>query len=59
MSYTKEEFLSLYQQLFEGNSTPYRYCVKQQHPVEFAILPDLKCWECEHFVLNGGVCDPL
>jgi len=35
------------------------WCVKQHWPRFTLSLKGRECLRCEHFVMNGGVCDPL
>ena len=55
----KKDFMDLYNMLIDAGTNPYRYCVKRSCPINFEKIPELKCWECSEFVLEGGICDPL
>jgi len=38
---------------------PFTFCVKLGMPVLTERLRGEECVRCKHFILNGGVCDPL
>ncbi|GAI21437.1 unnamed protein product [marine sediment metagenome] len=38
---------------------PMTWCVKRQWPMWTRSLSGKECCTCEHFVANGGICDPL
>jgi len=35
------------------------WCVKRQCVMPTLAILKARCWECQEFVLNKGVCDPL
>lgn len=37
----------------------FAWCVERQAPVLTRSLQGRECCLCRHFVVNGGVCDPL
>lgn len=38
---------------------PNAWCVRQQMVIMTRDLKGRICCPCKHFVMNGGVCDPL
>jgi hypothetical protein len=38
---------------------PYSWCVKVQLAVPTGHLSPRECVTCPHYILNGGICDPL
>jgi len=36
-----------------------RWCVKNQCVIAYSELENHRCWECDDFILNKGICDPL
>jgi len=37
----------------------FTFCVKLQKSISTRELCKMSCLECEEFILNGGICDPL
>lgn len=35
------------------------WCVSRQIPISTQSLRGEECCLCRHFVVNGGICDPL
>jgi len=38
---------------------PFTFCVAKQVDVPTDMLIPEECLNCKHFILNGGICDPL
>jgi len=38
---------------------PQTFCLKKVRLVQTATLKGEECVNCEHYVLNWGICDPL
>jgi hypothetical protein len=36
-----------------------RWCFKENKLLLMGMLKGKVCYNCQHYVLNGGICDPL
>lgn len=55
----KQEFIQSLEKMERTFPNARRHCSKRGCVVTIQDLLNLECWNCPHFILNNGICDPL